>query len=184
MNKLQRLLQGRKATYVEKTPEDVYREVAENSEHLDPEDIAGIGGIESQHGKFANPLKGGSASGLFQFKPSTAEDLQPGSADSIHDMNTQSELMSKYLEHNEQETPESAYAMHNLGPSRGKKFLEAPDNELIARVIPARIIRANPSLYNVKTVGEARQIIKNKLSAGVKSADIHPNLLDLVKGNE
>ncbi len=182
MDKLRKLLEGRKATYVEKTPEDVYREVAENSEFLDAGDVAGIGGVESQHGKFKKPLKGGSARGLFQFQPPTAEDLEPGSSKSLHDMNTQSALMTKYLEKNDQESPESAYALHNLGPSRGQKFLDADDSELVSRVIPARVIRANPGLYKVKTVGEARELIRKKLQAGEKSADLQPKFTDLFKG--
>jgi hypothetical protein len=181
MNKLQKLLQGRKATYVEKTPEDVYREVAENSPHLDTKDIAGIGGLESAHGKFNKPLQGGSAEGLFQFQPPTAEHLQPGSSDSLSDMNTQSSLMTKYLDKNEQETPESAYALHNLGPTRGQKFLQASDKDLVSSVIPARIIRANPGLYNVKTVAEARELIKKQLNKGQESADITPTIMDLFK---
>lgn len=183
MNKLQRLLQGRKATYVEKTPNDVYREVAENSE-LSPEDVAGIGGVESAHGKFEKPIQGGSARGLFQFQPPTAEDLEPGSSASITDMNTQSALMTKYLDKNNQSTAEDSYALHNLGPSRGKKFLAADDKELISNVIPARVIRANSGLYGVKTVGEAKVLIKKKLNEGEKSSDIAPNFIDLFKEKE
>jgi len=59
MEKLKKLMEGRKATFVEKTPEDVYREVAEKFDHFSPEDIAGIGGVESTHGKFDKPLEGG-----------------------------------------------------------------------------------------------------------------------------
>lgn len=181
LNKLKRLLEGRKETYIEKTPEDVYREVAENSEHFSPEDISQLGGLESQHGKYEKPFAGGSARGLFQFQPATAEDLVPGSSENLNDRNVQSELMSKYLEQNNQETPESAFTMHNLGPGRGKIFLDAPDHELVKNVIPARVIRANPSLYNVKTVGEARDIIKKRLQAGGESANLQPNILDLFK---
>lgn len=182
-NKLKRLLQGRKSTYVEKTPGDVYNEVAENTK-LSPEDVASIGGVESAHGKFEKPLQGGSARGLFQFQPRTAEDLEPGSSDSISDMNTQASLMTKYLDKNNKDTSEDSYALHNLGPTRGKQFLAADDTELIEKLIPARVIRANRGLYGVKTVGEAKSLIKKKLQEGQKSADITPNLMDLFKEKE
>jgi hypothetical protein len=101
-------------------------------------------------------------------------------------MNTQSELMSKYLEKNKADNPEDAYALHNLGPNRGKKFLAADDKDLVARVIPARVIRANPGLYNVKTVGEARARIKEKLEKGRQPQSVGPSLIDklLAKGDE
>lgn len=180
-NKLEELLKPRKATYVEKTPNDVYREVANNFEQFEPSDIAAIGGVESQHGKYDEPIKGGSARGLFQFQPPTAEYLQPGSSETIKDINTQSELMTKYLKKNEQEKPEDAYVMHNLGKNRGSKFLGASDDTLIQKVIPARVIRANPGLYNVKTVGEAREKIKQKLQEGRDSSTLKPSFLDIFK---
>jgi len=177
------MMEGRKATYVEKTPNDVYREVGEKTA-LTPEEIASIGGVESQHGKYLKPLQGGTATGIFQFQPPTAEDLKEGSSESLLDRNTQSDLMTAYLNKNQQTTPESAYAMHNLGPSRGKKFLAADDKDLVSAVIPDRVIRANPGLYKFKTVGEARAAIKKKLEAGKESADIVPTMLDLFKGDK
>lgn len=184
MEKLKKILDKRKETYVEKTPKDVYREVAGKSDKLSTEDIAGIGGVESQHGKYNKPLKGGVAEGLFQFQPATAEHLEPGSSKTLNDINTQSSLMSKYLEKNKQENPESAYAMHNLGPTRGSKFNNADDSELVSNVIPSYVIRANPGLYKVKTVGEARELIRKKLKAGEKSADLNPEFMDLFKENK
>ena len=59
MEKLKRLLQSRQKTYVEKTPNDVYREVAEGFDQFSPEDIAAIGGVESQHGKYTKEMGGG-----------------------------------------------------------------------------------------------------------------------------
>jgi hypothetical protein len=175
-------MQGRKATYVEKTPEDVYRDVAQDFEQFTPEDIAAIGGLESEHGKYASPLQGGSARGLFQFQPQTAEYLEPGSSESLNDMNTQAALMKKYLQKTDQQTPEDAYMLHSLGPNRGQKFLDADDSELVSRVIPERVRRANPSLYKYKTVGEAKAAIKNRLKAGQESSEMTPNIKDLIKG--
>jgi hypothetical protein len=179
--KLNKLMQGRKKSYVEKTPEDVYREVAGEFEHFEPEDIAQIGGVESQHGKYNKPLRGGSATGLFQFQPKTAEYLQPGSSETLENPSTQAELMKKYLEKNKAQSPEEAYAMHNLGPTGSRKFLEASDDMPINKIIPKRVIKANPGLYNVKTVGEAKARIKNKLAAGEKSAEMTTSILDLLK---
>lgn len=174
-------MQNRKATYVEKTPNDVYRDVGEHS-GLTADEVSAIGGLESQHGKYKRPLKGGSARGLFQFQPETAEYLQPGSSESLNDMNTQSELMKKYLEHHKAENLEDAYVKHNLGSGRGQKLLDAPDDTPITAIIPDFIIKANPSLYNVKTVGEAKERIKHKLHKGKESNPTRPNLLDLFKG--
>lgn len=174
-------MQSRKATYVEKTPNDVYRDVGKHTD-LTTEDVAAIGGLESQHGEFDRPIKGGSARGLFQFQPETAEYLQPGSSENLQDLDTQSKLMKLYLDKNKVENAEDAFVKHNLGPGRGSKFMEAPDEALVSSVIPARVIRANPGLYNVKTVGEARKKIKEKLEQGKESSDIRPNFLDLFKG--
>lgn len=166
---------------MEKTPNDVYRDVGHDT-GIPADDIAAIGGLESQHGKYDKPIAGGSARGLFQFQPETAEYLESGSSESLDDLDTQSKLMKLYLDKNKVDNAEDAFAKHNLGTSRGQKFLEAPDNALIASVIPARVIRANPSLYNVKTVGEARKRIKEKLDQGRESADVKPNFLDMFKG--
>jgi hypothetical protein len=181
LSKLSKMIQGRKKSYVEKTPEDVYRQVAGEFDQFDPEDIAQIGGVESQHGKYNKPLRGGSATGLFQFQPKTAEYLQPGSSESLENPSTQAELMTKYLEKNKAQTPEEAYAMHNLGPTGSRRFLEASDDTSIAKIIPKRVIRANPGLYNVKTVGEAKARIRNKLAAGEESAEMTPSMLDFFK---
>lgn len=168
---------------MEKTPNDVYRDVAEGSD-LTADDVASIGGVESQHGKFDRPLKGGSARGLFQFQPDTAEHLEEGSSEDLHDLDTQAKLMKLYLEKNKVANAEDAFTKHNLGPGRGSKFLEAPDDTPITDVIPFRVIRANPGLYNVKTVGEAREKIREKLNKGKESSNLRPNFMDLFKGKE
>ena len=181
MDKLQRLLQNRKATYVEKTPNDVYRDVGEDT-GLSAEDVSAIGGLESQHGKYPEQLEGGSAQGLFQFQPKTAEFLDEDSSESLNNYDTQSKLMKLYLKKNDTDNVEDAFVKHNLGPGRGQKFMDAADNELISSVIPSNVIRANPGLYDVKTVGEARKKIKEKLNKGKESSEVRPNFLDLFKG--
>lgn len=182
MEKLKRLLESRKKTYVEKTPNDAYREVAGEFDHFEPEDIAAIGGLESQHGKYSKPLKGGSARGLFQFQPETAEDLIEGSSDKLLDRNTQIELMKKYLEKNQAGSPEEAYVKHNLGKRGGTRLLSADDATPIRNILPERVIKANPGLYDVETVGQAKENIRKKLAEGKESADIRPSILDLFKG--
>lgn len=181
MDKLKELLKNRKATYVEKTPNDVYRDVAASFDQFSPEDIAAIGGLESQHGKFDSPLAGGSARGLFQFQPATAEGLIEGSSESLDDYNTQSDLMKEYLKKNEAEDLEDAYTKHNLGKSGARKFLAAEDEDAIRALIKERVRRANPGLYNVKTAGEARERIRKKLEEGKQSSKIRPNFEDIFK---
>ncbi len=183
MDKLLRLMNSRKQTYVEKTPDDVYRDVAHGS-NLTAEDISAIGGVESQHGEFDRPIEGGSARGLFQFQPKTAEGLIPGSGSSIGDLDTQAELMKLYLEKNKASSAEDAFIKHNLGNSRGNKFLAADDNSNIRNVIPNRVIDANPGLYDVETVGQAKEKIKAKLEQGHESARTRPNFLDLFRGKK
>lgn len=172
-------MQSRKATHVEKTPNDVYRDVGLES-GIPAEDIAAIGGLESGHGEFDRPIKGGSARGLFQFQPKTAEDLESGSSDSLEDLDTQAKLMKLYLEKNKVDNAEDAFVKHNLGSTGGEKFLLASDDDPITSVVPERVIKANP-IYNVKTVGEAKQKIKEKLQKGRDSSNVRPNFLDLFK---
>lgn len=174
-------MQSRKATYVEKTPNDVYRDVGKHTD-LTTEDVAAIGGLESQHGEFDRPIQGGSARGLFQFQPETAEDLVPGSSQNLEDLDTQAQLMKLYLEKNKATSAQDAFIKHNLGNSRGSKFLAAGDDTNIREVIPNRVIDANPGLYDVETVGQAKEKIKSKLEEGEKSAKIKPNFLDLFRG--
>lgn len=168
---------------MEKTPNDVYRDVGQDT-GIPAEDIAGIGGLESQHGKYDKPIEGGSARGLFQFQPGTAEDLSPGSSKDLNNLDTQSKLMKLSLDKNKVDNAEDAFAKHNLGSGRGDKFISAPDHALVASVIPARVIRANPGLYDVKTVGEAKKRIKQKLNEGKDSSKIIPNFSDLFKGEK
>lgn len=178
MNKLKKLLADRKATYVEKTPEDVYRDVSEDSD-LTPEEVAQIGGVESQHGKFDKPFKGGSARGLFQFQPKTAEELKPGSSKSLGDVNTQSDLMKKNLEKNKVTDVEDAYLKHNLGPTGARRFKESSDDSPVSNVLSDEVIKANP-IYKGKTVGEARVAIKQKLEQGEQTSDVRPSLKEIL----
>ena len=186
MNKLEKLMkllnQERKGTYVEKLPQDVYRDVAEQFDQFEPNDIAKIGGVESQHGKYSKPLQGGSARGIFQFQPETAEYLIPGSSNTLGDMNTQAELMKEYLRRNKQDKIEDAYMLHQLGPTRGRKLRDADGEDNIKSVIPKRVIKANPSLYDGDTVEDARKTIRDKLDLAGESIEfVKDPLAELIK---
>lgn len=183
MKKLLDLLKNRdrKATYVEKTPQDVYRDVAHNFDQFEPDDIAKIGGLESQHGKFDKPLQGGSARGLFQFQPETAEHLIPGSSESLSDMNTQAELMKEYLRRNDQDTIEDAYTLHNLGATGGKKLLNADDEAPIESAVSRQARAGNKGLYQGKNVGDVKKTIQKKLDEGGKNIDIDEDVAEKFK---
>src|SRR5690606_12609428 len=127
-----------------------------------------IGGMESEHGKFRKPIQGGSARGLFQFQPRTAEDLIEGSSDSLEDMNTQAELMKKYLKKNNPKDLQEAYLQHNIGKTGARKFLAAEDKDRAEDVISGPSIRGNKNLYEGKSVEEIKQLLKDKLE-GEKS---------------
>jgi hypothetical protein len=182
MKKLLKLIAPRKETYVEKTPNDVYRDVATELDNFSAEDIAKIGGVESQHGKFNKPIKGGSATGLFQFQPETAEELVPGSSESLEDINTQEELMKKSLKKNNPENVEDAYLAHNLGRTGSKRFISADESEPVENVMSRAVIEANPGLYKGKTVGEARAAIREKLEQGEDTSEIRPSFKELLTG--
>ncbi len=78
-------------------------------------------------------------------------------------MNTQADLMKKNLNRNQPENLQDAYIMHNLGPTGGKKFINADDDTPIQHVLSRAAIKGNEGLYGVKTVGEAKARIKQKL---------------------
>ena len=70
MKKLKELLKDRTATYVEKTPEDVYREVASDPENnLSVEDVAAIGGMNPHMGNLGNQYKEARQRVSFNFNP-------------------------------------------------------------------------------------------------------------------
>ena len=130
-------------------------------------------------------MQGGSARGLFQFQPETAEYLIPGSSESLEDMNTQAALMKEYLRRNKQDKIEDAYMMHQLGPSRGRKLIKADPEQSIKEVIPRRVRRANPSLYEGETVEDAKEVIQKKLDEGAKSIEfVKDPIAELIKSEK
>ena len=181
IDKLRKLLEDRKATYVEKTPNDVYRDVAHNFDNFEASDIAAIGGTESSHGKFEEPIQGGSARGLFQIQPRTAEELIPGSSKTILDHNTQADLMKELLKRNNPENIEDAYLMHNLGKSGGKKVIGADDDQKASEVISSAAINSNKNLYKDKNIGKIKELLKKKLAESSDSSELRPNSKDLFK---
>lgn len=166
MNKLLQLIQDQERDdYVTKEIEDVYNAVAEKTGRT-PEEIAKIGGIESQHGKYTDNMAGSRARGLFQLMPQTIKDLSSnGSPESL---NTQEEVMTKLLQQNQEKlgqdsSIEDLYLLHNQGLGKGKKLVSADQSEPVSDILSRKIINANPALYKNKTVGEAKESIKNML---------------------
>lgn len=166
MNKLLQLIQDQERDdYVTKEIEDVYNAVAEKTGRT-PEEIAKIGGVESQHGKYPDSMAGSRAKGLFQLMPQTVKDLSSnGSPDSL---NTQEEVMSNLLNENQKKVGgdlsiEDLYLLHNQGLGKGKQLIAAPNEQRIEKLLSNKIIEANPALYKNKTVGQAKDSIKQMM---------------------
>jgi hypothetical protein len=174
-NKFKKLLEtiGR-PNYVEKTIEDVYQEIAGNTD-LTPREVAMIGGVESQHGKYEDNMTGSSAKGIMQVMPSLAKLIRPGSENNIKDRNVQADLVSDIINYNtptikeiattNRNTPsvEDQYALYNLGMGRGKKYLMADDETPIKEILPEKVIKSNPKLYKYKTVGKSKEALRQFL---------------------
>lgn len=175
--------------YVEKKPKDVYRGISKAT-NIPKEEVAMIGGLESQHGKYEDNMAGGSAEGLMQIMPRLAESMRPGSSQNLSDRNTQQELASDILNTNESSIRKlkqdsdivDKYLMYNLGSGAGKSFLKADINQPVSEVLPAKVIKSNPGLYEGKTVGETRSALKELLKSRGKEVEFYPELEDIVKG--
>lgn len=192
LEKLKKLLGVQeRSNYVEKRPQDVYRQIAEETP-LSKEEAAMIGGVESQHGKYEDNMAGSSAKGIMQIMPQLAKVIKPGSEEVLKDRNVQAEIASEFINLNTPTIKEIAqnknkvpdvvdqYLMYNLGQGRGKKFLQADGSTKITDILPAKVIKANPKLYNYKTVGEARNAIKGFLEERGDSIKFYPNQDDFV----
>lgn len=199
LDKLMKLLTAKeRENYVEKTPKDIYRGISQKT-GLSKEDVAKIGGVESQHGKYTKNMTGGSASGTMQIMPRLAKALRPGSEKVLNDSNTQEQIASDFLNLNTPTIKEIAsssnrepsiidqYAMYNLGMGRGKKFLKAKDTDLVSDILPANVIEKNAKFYKGKTVGEARKAMQQMLDERGPQAEFYPNekdFADLFKEEE
>ena len=190
MDKLRKLLEAQeRGNYVEKTPKDVYRGISKAT-NIPKEEIAMIGGVESQHGKYLDNMLGSSAEGLMQLMPATAEAFVPGSSKSIRDMNTQQEVVSNILNTNDPSIRKikqdndivDKYLMYNLGSGSGRKFLSADDSQKVSDVLPAKVIKANPKLYAGKTIGETKVALREFLKSRGEEANFYPELQDILKG--
>jgi len=166
MNKLLQLIQDQERDdYVTKEVEDVYKAIAEKTGRT-PEEIAKIGGMESQHGKYSENMAGSRAKGLFQLMPQTVKDLSSnGSPESL---NTQEEVMTRLLQENQKKlgqdsSIEDLYLLHNQGLGKGKKLITASEDKPVSDILSGQIINANPALYKNKTVGQAKESIKDML---------------------
>jgi hypothetical protein len=186
LDKIRKMLGAKeRENYVEKTPEDIYRGISERTD-IPKEDIAKIGGVESQHGKYTKNMGGGSASGVMQVMPRLFKTMNPDSKEVLDDSNTQESIASDIINMNTPTIKELSktggvlndYVMYNLGKGTGKKFLKAKDEDSIASVLPAHIIKANPKLYKYKTVGEARKAMGQMLDSRGAEQEFYPDTKD------
>lgn len=189
LDKLKKMLSAKERdNYVEKTVNDVYRGIEQKTD-LTKEQAAKIGGVESHHGKYQDNMAGSSAKGVMQIMPRLAETIRPGSSKYLKDMNTQEEIASDFINMNTPTIKEISknsgaldqYIMYNLGQGRGKKFLKAGDSEDIKKILPAKVIEANPKLYKYKTVGEAKKAMQGFLDSRGAEAQFYPNEQDFAK---
>lgn len=192
MDKLRKLLEAQERNnYVEKKPRDVYRGISKAT-GIPKEEVAMIGGVESHHGKYEDNMAGSSAQGIMQIMPRLAEALRPGSSENLSDRNVQQELASDILNTNEKSIKRlgqeadvvNRYLMYNLGTGNGRRFLKADDSQRVEDVLPPKVVKANPGLYQGKTVGEAKASLKQFLNKRGEEMDFYPDIEDLFKGKE
>lgn len=176
----------------EKTVEDVYKGISDKT-GLTPEEVAQIGGVESQHGKYQDNMGGGKATGLLQIMPNLAQRIRPGTTkQELKDYNVQEEIGSDLINANaarirqiekEDYRPliEDIYAFHNLGMGRGKNFIQANDDELVSNILPQDVINSNKKLYDYQTVGEAKKAIKEFLKQRGSQFEFSPQIEDIFK---
>jgi hypothetical protein len=187
MNKLLDFLTKKdREDYVSKTIEDVYNKVAEETGR-EPEEIAQIGGVESQHGKYSKNMKGSSAKGLFQIMPTIAKAYAPN--EPVESLNTQEEILTKlineYQNKLDKDIPiEELYTLHNLGLGKGKRMIASEDARPVSRVLTKKIIDSNPKLYKNKTVGESKQTIRQFLKERGNEFKFSPKFQELFELNE
>jgi hypothetical protein len=183
LKKLLELLQAPdRDDYVTKDVEDVYNTVAKETGRT-PEEIAKIGGVESQHGKYLKNMTGSSATGIFQLMPNIIKRLKvKGSPDA---MATQEEAMTKLTNEHQDKmgrdnlSVEDLYLLHNQGLPVGKRLIAAPDETPVENILSSKIIESNPRLYKDKTVGGAKSEISRMLEERGKDFKFRPKLEDL-----
>lgn len=160
--------------------QSMYEEIATSTE-LTPEEIAGIAGVESQFGKYNEPLMGGSARGTFQLMPNTMKYLSERSEAprEANPLREEARLMKELMPQHEKGlqkslgvevdiTPEQVYVKHNLGQGMGKKLLKAGSKTPIEDILPEQVILANPSIYEGKNKAQVLKEIKKRLNTKSK----------------
>lgn len=178
---LELLKKKERKDYVTKDVSDVYNMVAEKTGRT-PEEIAMIGGVESQHGKYSKNFAGSPAKGLFQITPSIKKTFSPEG--SLEDYNVQEQIMIDLINEHQKKIPEKIsdgdlYILHNLGLSKGKKLLKADENKQVKDILPSNIIEQNDKFYKDKTVGEAKKSIKDMLEE--RGEELPPEFMDVFK---
>jgi hypothetical protein len=185
-NKLLELLKKQnRDNYVERSVEDLYNRVAERT-GFTPEEIAKIGGVESQHGKYDKNFAGSRARGVFQLMPSIIKALKPSGLKSPTSFDTQEDVMSDLLNDTKNKlgddvSLEDAYVRHNLGSGNAKKLLRSPASVTTESVLSNKIIESNPKLYKDKTVGESKKDIKEFLEKRGSEFEFSPKFEDLLE---
>lgn len=159
--------------------QSMYEEIASDNNSLTPRDVAAIGGVESEHGKYQSPLGGGSARGTFQLMPKTIKYLKErledkGIPEEINPLREEARLTKELMKQHENElkntlgkdvapTVKDLYIKHNLGAGMGKKLLRAPADAPIENILPEKVINSNPSIYKGKTKKSAIEEIQKRL---------------------
>lgn len=156
--------------------QSMYEEVAENVS-LTPQEVAGIGGLESEHGKYNEAFNEGSARGTFQLMPNTMKYLKErlkvqGSEEEVNPLREEARLAAEMMKQNETEakktlgkdpTVSEIFIKHNLGAGMGKQFLKAPGSKSMEEILPEDVVKSNPSIYKGKTKSKALKEIQKRL---------------------
>lgn len=149
---------------------------------------AAIRGPESSGNDFAVNGMGSSAAGRYQFTkdtwishysrvygvPRSTAAAKWGDGRTKFDPAVQERLVDADIDDNRKalrgigqpETVGNLYVMHVLGAPTGTKFLQAAPDTPVAAILPASVIRGNPTYFGGgKTVGQARQAMDAKLGS-------------------
>lgn len=181
--------------------QSMYEDIAKSSEVMTPEDVAGLAGIESGHGKYTKPFAGGSASGSFQLMPNTIKYLRDrlsnqGSTKESNPLREQARLMSALVPQHEAELkktlgsdvepePLDIFIKHNLGAGMGKKLLKAKGTTPVEDILPEDVVESNPSIYKGKTKTAALSEIQKRLDTKGKEFKFEDRSpLGFLKDNE
>lgn len=185
-NKLLELLQKQnRDNYVERSVEDLYNSVAEKTGYT-PEEIAQIGGVESQHGKYEKNFAGSRAKGVFQLMPAIIKALKPEGLKSPNSFSTQEDVMIDLLNDTKKKlgddvSIEDTYLRHNLGSGAAKRLMKAPTSSQTYAVLPEKVIESNAKLYKDRSIAEAKDNLRQLLKEKGDEFEFSPKFQDLLE---